>query len=73
MAERYPESKPMFVVTLPDYKVVFAAWARKWRGGIPGVKLARGGKALGAIYDITEKRLWWPNSHQGYPKTAAVE
>lgn len=67
MAERCPESKPMFIAKLPNYKLVFAGWSRKWRGGVATIKLERGAKVLGAIYDITEKDLRRLDSCEGYP------
>ena len=57
MRERCPESKPMFVATLPNYKLVFVGWAREWRGAKASIRLFRGEKALGAIYDVSEQCL----------------
>jgi len=57
MQERVPDSKPMFVATLPNYKLVFAGWSRQWRGGYATIKLSRGDKVMGAIYEISEKDL----------------
>ena len=67
MLERCPESKPMFLATLPNYKLVFAGWSRKWRGGVATIKPFRGGKVLGAIYEVTETDLRRLDSHEGYP------
>ena len=66
MAERCPESKPMFVATLPNYKLVFAGWSREWKGGVATIKLEKGAKVLGAIYDITERELRRLDSYEGY-------
>ncbi|MFC2002483.1 gamma-glutamylcyclotransferase family protein [Chloroflexota bacterium] len=57
MLERCPDSKPMFIATLPNYQVVFAGWSRKWRGGVASIKAFRGVKVLGAIYEVTEECL----------------
>ena len=57
MGERCPDSKPRFVATLPNYKLVFAGWSRKWRGGVASIKLFRGEKVPGAVYDISERCL----------------
>ena len=67
MSERCPESKAMFTATLPNYKLVFAGWSRKRRGGVATIKLERGAKVLGAIYDITEKDLRRLDTCEGYP------
>jgi gamma-glutamylcyclotransferase len=32
MAERCPEAKPKFTAILPNYKVIFTGWSRKWHG-----------------------------------------
>ena len=57
MRERCPDSKPMFVATLPNYKLVFADWTREWRGAKASIRLFRGEKVLGAIYDVSEQCL----------------
>ena len=54
MRERCPDSKPCFVATLPNYKLVFVGWSRQWRGGYAAIKPFRGEKVLGAIYEISE-------------------
>ena len=57
MQERCPDSKPMFVATLPNYKLVFAGWTRQWRGGKASIKLCRGERVSGAVYEISERDL----------------
>ena len=57
MQERCPDSRPLFVATLPNYKIVFTGWSRKWRGGKATVKSMRGEKVRGAIYDVSEACL----------------
>ena len=57
MQERCPDSKPMFVATLPNYKLVFTGWSRQWRGGVASIKSFRGEKVPGAIYEVTEECL----------------
>lgn len=57
MLERCPDSKPKFMVTLPNYKLIFAGWSRKWRGGVATVRRFGGEKVLGGIYDISEQCL----------------
>ncbi len=57
MSERCPDSKPMFIATLPNYRMVFAGWSRKWRGGVASLKTFRGAKVPGAIYEVTEECL----------------
>ena len=67
MQERCPDSKPMFIATLPNYKLVFVGWSRKWRGGVASIKPFRGEKVLGAIYDISEECLRHLDRCEGYP------
>lgn len=55
MAERCPDSKPVFSATLPNYQMVFTGWSRQWRGGVASIKTFRGAKVPGAIYEVTEE------------------
>ena len=57
MLERCPVSKPLFVATLPNYKLVFVGWSRQRRGGVATIKPFRGEKVLGGIYAVTEECL----------------
>ena len=67
MKERCPESQPKFVATLPNYTLVFWGWSRQWRGGVATIKSSRGDKALGAIYEISERDLRLLDKYEGYP------
>jgi gamma-glutamylcyclotransferase len=57
MRERCPDSKPRSTATLPNYKLVFLGWSREWRGGKASIRLFRGEKVLGAIYEVSEQCL----------------
>jgi len=57
MLERCPDSKPMFIATLRNYKLVFVGWSRQWRGGVASIKPFRGERVLGAIYEVSEECL----------------
>jgi hypothetical protein len=57
MQERCPDSRPLFVATLPNYKIVFTDWSRKWRGGKATIKSLRGEKVRGAVYEVSEACL----------------
>jgi len=57
MQERCPESKPVFMATLPNYKLVFIGWSRQWHGGTASIKSFRGERVRGAVYDVTEECL----------------
>ncbi len=67
MKERCPDSKPMFVVSLRNYKLVFVGWLRQWRGGVASIKTFRGEKVLGAIYEVSERDLRQLDKYEGYP------
>jgi len=67
MLERCPESKPKFIATLPNYKLVFAGWARQWRGGVATIRPFKGEKVLGAIYEISDRDLRRLDSREGCP------
>ena len=55
--ERCPDSKPIFIATLPNYKLVFVGWSRQWRGGVISIKPFRGERVRGAIYEVSEQCL----------------
>ena len=54
---------------LPNYKLVFAGWSRKWRGGIASIKPFRGERVRGAVYEVTEECLRRLDKHEaGYER-----
>jgi len=67
MLERCPDSKPLLVATLPNYQLVFAGWSRQWRGGYATIKLFRGEKIFGAIYEVSERDLRRLDKYEGCP------
>jgi gamma-glutamylcyclotransferase len=67
MRERCPESKPLFIATLPNYKLVFAGWSRQWRGGMASIKLHHGEKVMGGVYELTEQDLRKLDRYEGCP------
>jgi len=67
MLERCPDSKPRFVATLRNYKLVFVGWFRQWRGGIISIKPFRGEKVLGAVYELSDRDLRRLDSYEGHP------
>ena len=67
MQERCPDGKPLFVATLPNYKLVFVGWSRQWRGGIASIRPFRGEKVLGAVYDLSDRDLRRLDSYEGHP------
>ena len=67
MLERCPGSKPKFVASLHNYKLVFVGWARQWRGGLVSIRPFRGEWVLGAIYEVSDGDLKILDRYQGYP------
>lgn len=67
MSERCPDWQPKFVATLPNHKLIFAGWSRKWRGGTATIRPFQGEKVIGAVYEISEKCLRSLDKHEGYP------
>lgn len=67
MSERCPNSKPRFKATLPNYKLIFTGWSRRWRGGVASIKRVKGEKIVGGIYEISEKDLKLLDKHEDYP------
>lgn len=69
--ELCPTSQPVSIVTLHHYKLVFAGWSRKWRGGTASIKPFRGERVLGAIYEISEEDLRRLDKYEGAPDNYA--
>jgi len=67
MLERCPDSKPIFLATLHNFKLIFAGWSRQWRGGIASIKPFRGEKVLGAVYEISDRDLRRLDNYEGHP------
>ena len=67
MKERCPAARPVSIVTLHHYKLVFSGWSRKWRGGVATIQPFRGERVLGAIYELSEEDLRRLDKNQGAP------
>ena len=64
MKERCPDSQPLFTAVLPNFKLVFTGWSRKWRGGVATIKSSRGDKVHGAIYEVSDACLRQLDRHE---------
>jgi len=69
MAERCPTAKPKFTAILPNYKIIFTGWSRKWRGAVATLRISQGAKVKGAVYEISAKDLELLDKHEDYPRT----
>ena len=67
MLEQCPDSKPKFIATLHNYKLIFGGWSRQWRGGVASIKPFRGERVLGAIYEVSDADLKRLDKYEGYP------
>ena len=65
MLERCPNNKPKFVATLPNHKLIFSGWSRKWHGGTASIQPTTGEKVIGAVYEVTEGCLANLEKHEG--------
>jgi len=69
MLRRCPESKPQFKATLPNYKLVFTGWSRELKGGKATIRINRGEKVIGAVYEVSEKEMKQLDRHEaGYDR-----
>ena len=67
MAERCPGNKPKFIATLPNYKLIFSGWSRKWKGPTATIKPVKGEKVIGGVYEVTEADLRKLDKHEDCP------
>jgi len=69
MQSRCPDNRAKFTAVLPNYKLVFTGWSRKWRGGIATVQVSRGEKVHGAVYEVSEAGMRQLDRHEaGYAR-----
>ena len=65
MLERCPDAKPLSTAVLPNYCLAFVGWSRQWRGAVATVRLERGQRVRGAIYEITDACSRRLDVHEG--------
>ncbi len=70
MAEHCPGAKPRMAAKLPHYKLIFAGWSRKWRGGSATIRQSQGDVLAGALYEITAPDLRQLDKYEDYPATS---
>lgn len=57
MQTRCPDSRPRFIATLPNFKLIFTGWYRELHGGKATIKSSRGDRVKGAVYEVGEADL----------------
>ena len=67
MLERCPDARPEFPAELPNHRLVFAGWSRRWGGGVAGIKPSQSNRVAGAVYQISERCLAALDRHEGCP------
>lgn len=67
MSDRCTDSSPLFKAVLPNYRLIFAGWRRKWRGGVATIKPSRDDRVFGAVYEISERCLRVLDGSEDYP------
>ncbi len=65
-----PQSKPGFVVTLPNYKLVYIWGVREWLKKDASIRTFRGEKVLRAVYEVSDRHLGRLDNSQGLPGSA---
>jgi gamma-glutamylcyclotransferase len=66
MAERCPEAKPKYPAFLPNHKLIFTGWSRKWRGGTASLRRVQGERVAGAVYEVSARDLQQLDKFEGY-------
>ena len=69
MAALCPGAKPHASATLPNYRLVFSGWQRRWRGGTAAIVASTGGRVRGGVYEISEADQRKLDRAVGYPAT----
>ena len=71
MKDICPDARARFKATLPNYKLVFTGWSRKWHGGLAALRQARGEKVIGGVYEISARCLQALDRYHGYPSNSS--
>jgi gamma-glutamylcyclotransferase len=71
MKERCPMARPVSMVTLHHYRLVFRGWSRRWRGGLATIQPFRGEKVPGAIYELSEEDMKRLDKHEDCPASCS--
>ena len=73
MQQDCPGSVPKFTAVLPNFKLVFTGWSRKWRSGTASVIRFSGGKVPGSLYEVSEDCLRRLDRHEvGYSRLKVI-
>jgi hypothetical protein len=67
MGKICPDSNEVSAAKLPEYKLVFACYSKRWKGGVATLKPCFGCKVVGAIYNISDADLEQLDHEKGYP------
>ncbi len=65
MQERCPGARPLFPATLHHYELAFTGWSRVQRGATATIRILRGGRVLGGIYEVSDECLRRMDAREG--------
>jgi gamma-glutamylcyclotransferase (GGCT)/AIG2-like uncharacterized protein YtfP len=57
MKDRCPSARMRFTAKLPDHRLGFTYFSRRWRGGAADLLPARGSSIWGVVYELDEAEL----------------
>lgn len=69
MATHCPGAKPVASAALPNYRLIFSGWQRRWRGGTAAIAASQGGRVRGGVYLVNEAEQRKLDLAEGYPVT----
>jgi len=67
MAALCPAARALTAAALPNYRLVFSGWQRRWRGGTAAIVASTGDRVRGGVYEISEADQRKLDRAVGYP------
>lgn len=69
MKTRCSDATLVGVAVLPNYKIAFSRFSKKWDCAVADVVACEGSEVWGLIYDLTADALSKLDGHEGYPSS----
>jgi gamma-glutamylcyclotransferase len=76
MRTHCPGAKPHASAALPNYRLIFSGWQRRWHGGTAAIAASRGDRVRGGVYEVNEadqrqldRAVGYPTARQRIPVT----
>jgi gamma-glutamylcyclotransferase len=67
MAALCPGAKPHASAALPNHRLIFSGWQRRWHGGTAAIMASAGDRVRGGVYEVTEADQRKLDRAMGYP------